>query len=305
MRRFGEWLLQHRNNALFTVIAIMLVSTTLQFVGWMAAVIMCFVTLRKGPKEGAFLLVWLALPQVVQLVQGAEPMVLLNFVTEGVCVWLFAVILRQSQSWQWVIEAGTLLAMIAVIGVYLWMPDVESWWLVRLATFYQQANGALFPTLPKEALTHFTQQMSLYMTSFQVLMVLSSGLINLLLARWWQALLFRTGGLRKELHGLRLGHAMLALLVIAGVLLLVQQHWSHAVLPIALFPLFLVGLSVIHCVIGQLKTAWFLLGLFYGLLIVFFPYVAGVVMLVALADKWVNFRVRGKKSGSHITNKNS
>ena len=61
-----------------------------------------------------------------------------------------------------------------------------------------------------------------------------------------------------------------------------------------LFLFFVAGLSLIHSLARLSKAAWAVLLAFYGLLILFFPYVGGITVILAITDTFVDIRGRMK-----------
>ena len=121
--------------------------------------------------------------------------------------------------------------------------------------------------------------------------VVLSGLVGLVLARWWQALLFNPGGFQEEFHNIRLDKkstAVSVIIVCVGLSALAEyQLW----LQLAIVPLLVSGLSTLHYAV-KLKgfgSHWLVLvyiGLILGSL------TAGLLAAVGAADSVLNLRAR-------------
>ncbi len=124
------------------------------------------------------------------------------------------------------------------------------------------------------------------------------GLVNamgsmlcLLLARWWQAALYNPGGFGQEFKALRLPPPVTLVLVVPALALAVSGIDYRTWAVIFALPFTFAGLALVHAraaLRGQ-GSGW-LTG-FY-LMWLFFDPVKLVVVFVAIADSWLNFRQR-------------
>jgi hypothetical protein len=286
LHRCASYVMRGRQQA----IIIGLLFTLLPLLGWVSNVIIALVTLRKGAKEGGIVLLWVILPVVVIAVLTTNPWIALyNIVGGSLFGFLLALILRQTQSWQKVLEAGMLLGLLTVLLVHFVRPDISVVWLKQLGHYATLLKDQLHFTVNTQQLQLFTN----YATGFQVAFLWLGVLINLVLARGLQSMLYNPGKLAPELEAVRLSKwdgLLLAIIVIAS---LQKMAVAQDALPVVLLTFLLAGLSVVHAIVQRrngLFKGWFLI--FYGLLIVFFPYMAALLVLVALADSYLDFRHR-------------
>jgi hypothetical protein len=207
-------------------------------------------------------------------------------------VWVAALWLRRSR------DQGAALALNgAFVGVYTLLfrvltDDVDGWWRDRLEAFgrslAEQGGGFLTPE-EIDLIAGMAHTFSLVVFSlFLVLM--------LLLARWWQALLYNPNGFRAEFQALILPRALspIAALVAVGALLQLGNGIDSGLASdfmIILVVLFgIQGLAVIHHRVTKLNLsgAW-LMGLY--LLLVLLPHLVGTALaVVGIGDTFADFR---------------
>lgn len=285
LHRCASYVMRGRQQA----IIIGLLFTMLPLLGWVSNVIIALVTLRKGAKEGGIVLLWVILPVVVIAALGNPWIALYNIVGGSLFGFLLALILRQTQSWQKVLEAGMLLGLLAVLVVHLIRPDINAVWLTQLGHYAALLKDQLNFSVNTEQLQFFTK----FATGFQVAFLWLGVLINLMLARGLQSMLYNPGRLSPELEAVRLSKWDGLVLLVIVVASLQKIAMAQDALPVVLLTFLLAGLSVLHAVIrlrnGFFK-GWFLV--FYCLLVGFFPYIAALLVLVALADSYLDFRHR-------------
>ena len=124
------------------------------------------------------------------------------------------------------------------------------------------------------------------------------GLVNamgsilcLLLARWWQAALYNPGGFGQEFRALQLTPAITTVLVMPALALVASGVEYRTWAVIFAVPLTFAGLALVHAraaLRGQ-GSGW-LTG-FYLMWLVFDP-MKLIVVFVAIADSWLQFRRR-------------
>lgn len=285
LQRCASYVMRGRQQA----IIIGLLFTMVPLLGWVSNVIIALVTLRKGAKEGGIVLLWVILPVVVIAALANPWIALYNIIGGSLLGFLLALILRQTQSWRKVLEAVMLLGLLAVLLVHLIRPDINAVWLKQLGHYAVLLKNQLNVAVNTEQLQHFTQ----FATGFQVAFLLLGVLINLMLARGLQSMLYNPSRLSPELEAVRLSKWDGVVLLVIAVASFQEIALAQDALPVVLLTFLLAGLSVLHAVIRKRNgffKGWFLV--FYFLLIVFFPYMAALLVLVALADSYLDFRHR-------------
>jgi len=212
-----------------------------------------------------------------------------------------ALVLRWSASWPLTLIAGSALGALTGLGM-LWL---GANYLEQLASLFADVFARL-----GEQLSQGGQQVELQppgkatIAGMLGLMNAVSCVMCLLLARWWQASLYNPGGFRQEFHSLRFsaraGTSLLVLMLLIGTYGLEYRPWA------VLFavPLSVAGLGLVHAraAYRRLGAGW--LTLFY-LLWLFLDPVKLIVIGVAVADSWLDFRSRWKQPPSKIDNEDS
>lgn len=287
MRALAEYIMRGRMQATLVVAG----SSVLPLLFWVGAAASSLVLLRRGLSDALGILVWALFPALYICYLG-EPSVLL--VMLGTLV--LAHVLRTTTSWIRVLMACIplgivfmLLANTVFAGVLEGYVEVFKQALAELPagsaggpTDEQMQNMQRVPLLP------FLQGM---MTFFW----LSTSVLSLVLARYWQALLYNPGGFGEEFRQVRLP-APLALALLAGVflapVLLGDMGWSVTL--VCMLPLMLAGLALGHGLIAmkQLSSFWSI-GLYVALLVAM-----NLICLLAVIDSLFDFRGRlARKSG--------
>ena len=282
IRLFGQEVLRSRRHA--TTYALLF--CCLPFLSWVASVILGLVTLLNGAKEGALLAIVISLPITVIACFKPVPLIVLAMAISGhVIVWVLSIVLCRTQSWSRVLSVATCLGVVAVLVLHLFYPDLTVIWVQKLkeewAFLEQQANVEV-PLLNVGIVAQ-------YATGLQLCALMMGSLLNLLLARGWQATIYNPGGLSKELQSFSLEKltAVGCILCAAAGFGLGLAGFKDGSAVIAL-PCFLVGLNIVHRELVQKSIA--ILVLFYVALIWFFITIASLLVLVGLLDSFINLR---------------
>lgn len=251
---------------------------------WLSAAVLALVTLRKGPAAGGWLFLWALLPAgTLYYVYGdAGPLALLTGTTG------LALVLRATVNLPLAVLAGVgvgLLAglsLVAFSGAYL--EQMVAYFGELLGNMEQQlSQGEEVVRLPRPEAGQIAGMIGAGTAMMSVL--------SLLLARYWQAALYNPGGFGDEFRALYYPAWVSLALVFAALALssVGVQYRTWAM--ICLLPLTFAGLALVHAraaVRGQ-GTGW--LAVFYVAWVVFDP-VKLVVVFLAIADSWFNFRRR-------------
>ena len=253
--------------------------------GWISAAAIALVTLRQGVASGGWLVFWALLPAVVVSWLSGDPGSVLLLLG----VFVLAVVLRATVSLALAVAASALVGLISGGGLLLIGAD----FLAQLVDVF----AALLEQLQSNVATEESMALVLSAPStVQVAGILAAGnavtaVLSLLLARYWQALLYNPGGFREEFHALRLpplwttGLGLLALAVWA------QEPWVSGWALVVSVPLMFCGFSLVHAYVAASGRGASSLVIFY-LLWLFVDPVKGLLLGCVVADAWIDFRRR-------------
>ncbi|HEC17187.1 MAG TPA: hypothetical protein ENI99_11550 [Sedimenticola sp.] len=277
-------------------------SWLMPLIGILSAAVIGLITLRQGPHEGLFTAFLASVASGVLglfVVGSFTP----AFGTLGLLwtpMWLVAMVLRVTRSLALAVQ-GALLFGVAVILAYFGIsPDPVAEWRGILETFSQPLleSGVLNDTQRAGLIASVAPWMTGILAAVLYLQLIAA----LMLARWWQALLYNPGGFRREFHELRLdprlAYATLLVLALAyatemdGVGLLI----NHAVL-LLMAAYLLQGLALVHGLVAQSGASPRWLVAMYVVLILTMPNLLGVLVAAGYADAWFDFRARLRAKG--------
>lgn len=278
MRALAEFIMRGRTQAA----AVALVGHWIPLVSPAAVAL---VTLRRGPADGLFTLLWALLPPIVYMAVGQISAVLA--LIGAISVFAIAMLLRTSASW-----AHALMGLVAcnTLGVLLLAVLAPSF----INELIELGNALLesISSQASEPVVLPTADATLVLGWLAALGTLSC-ILSLLLGRWWQAQLFNPGGFGREFRALRLKPvaSLVCLLAVA------YCYWQAGSLGVWVWlfaqPLLFAGIALVHSVAKQRALAVQWLVLFYSALILVQPFKI-LLVIVAFCDTWLDFRGRVK-----------
>jgi hypothetical protein len=309
LQRFTHYILRHRWQA----VALTFVGTFVPVVGTVGVLIAALVTLIKGVAEGAIFILAATLPYVITFavtgMSETTPSVV-TWAAVGVAVlsnvltWVFAVMLRQQTSWSLILQIAALLGVLVISVIHLAYPDIADWWGIQLQSYYHQAAVVMTTGAAKTSsvMSNEAQMESIalakqYATGFMITAILSNAILQLIVARWWQSIVFSPGKLRGELHNIRLSQLAGILFIISLVLSYLGNSVVLDIMPVLYLLFGVAGLSLIHHLFGLINssTNWFWISVLYVTLIFTLPTSVFLITIMALLDIWFDVRKRGRK----------
>ncbi|MBI5451228.1 MAG: DUF2232 domain-containing protein [Gammaproteobacteria bacterium] len=302
MRAFVSFILRGRWHAMLSAIVAAVLSLLLPLLGHISGAIVSLVTLRNGAAEGIIVACGALLVLAgLGLVSTLQHEVVTTFlVAMGAVVWLPAVIIaavhRQRRDYGAALAIAAGIGLSGILMMYIIIDDVTGWWTRLLEAVLMPLLADLRTTMPEAELKKLLENMAEVMTGLVAAMIVYSIMINLMIARWWQSLLFNPGGFRAEFLRLRLGRVatIVALIIIAFSMLGGKAMSSLAgnlvVLVVAVFSL--QGLALLHAMIDHYKAhvGW-LVGA-YVLMLLLAPQAMVTLAALGLTDSWLDFRAR-------------
>ena len=280
MRGLAEFIMRGRWQALAVAV---LGAGSLLF-GWLSAAAVALVTLRKGVADGSWLVLWALLPALLAgWISGDIGSIILLLGT-----YLLAVVLRVTVSLALAVLASVVVAVIGGSALML----ISGEFLEQLVTIFSDVIGNIETNLASNGELITLDRP----TASQVAGILAAGnavtaVLSLLLARYWQALLYNPGGFRAEFHRLRL--PVPATLVLGGVAVVfwLQAPGISGWAMVWAVPLMFAGFALLHAWAAARQRGNGTLTVCYAMWVFFDP-MKGLLMGLVMADALLDFRRR-------------
>jgi hypothetical protein len=280
MKAVAEFVMRGRSQA----IGFAVITASLPFLQWLSTAAVSLVVLRKGPAEGAFVLLWTLLPMglLFFLAGNVTPAVML---LGTVCM---AYVLRTTVSWELTLLTGVLVGVVSVVLVELTSMDT----LNELARLYREFLLDMQTQAAAQGQTATVEVPAQDETKALLIGVLTMGyaicmVAFLVLARWWQSILYNPGGFQEEFHQVRLSPAVAGGLVVA-VLVSFSSEPLNRLVQVLTVPLMIAGLALLHWTIKakQFSVSWLVSSYLLVVLLQLYP----VLVFFALIDSWFDLR---------------
>ena len=259
-------------------------------VGFLAGAVLALITLRVGETEGLKGLgVGLVTLAVASLIMTGSALPGLIAAGEFLLpAWGFALVLRRTNDMGRMILWAVWIAALMVLAFHLWVSDPVAWW----RTVFQQMLEASGNTIMLDEQTW--DQIARLATTMAGMSFVMLWISMVLLARWWQGVLYHPGQFQKDFHALALPRQLgwvMGILALVGLF----THAEPAVQLISdLFAvlsagLMFQGLAVLHAIVAARKWGRGWLIALYVLLLLF-PQMVILLALMALLDMWLDMR---------------
>lgn len=308
LRRYTHYLLNHPLGALLLTF----VCTFVPVIGVFGILFAALYTLRRGAFRGFPFMLAATLPYLASLYisghhEASIPLMVWAAVAvaivSNVLTYSFAVMLERGAGWSSILQVAALLGVLLISVIHLIYPNVSEWWLTSLSTYYKEAASAVSGVVsgtasPMDSQLETLNVTKFYATGMMVAAVLLNAVMQLMVARWWEGLLFKPGILRRELHAIRLSRLAGGLFLLS----LLLSYWGNTVvmdiMPVLYILFAAAGLSVIHCMFTFVEAPaarLFWLSLVYIILILTLPSSVVVLAMLALFDIGFDIRSRFRK----------
>lgn len=280
------------SNWLYTAAFVLLFSTTLG-TSILAGALVATATLREGSASGLRLVALVGI-----LAIGFAIIIPDSSMAVFVCTGLLPVlglstILRQQQSWVDVFDAALVLGVLFILIIQVFFAEEVRNLLQQTFTLIQHAVNSGGISLEPAITTSFLESVSLtlaYVPGGIVAMKVFFALLMLAIGRSMQATLDNPGGFSKEFFELSGSRYQYILLGTSVLLMLFSADIGKFILPLALLPFTLVGVSIAHNYFNRFRMSKLLLVLFYFTSLLFIPLSIASLVLVAIAEKIFKFR---------------
>ncbi|MBQ0724302.1 MAG: DUF2232 domain-containing protein, partial [Cycloclasticus sp.] len=261
MKALATFIIQGGRQATLVVAVMAVLSLLMPPLVIISSAALCLITLREGALEGVKVLIGSTVATaLIGYIALATPLIAATYLcVMWLPVFLVSLVLRHTRQMNVAIECLVLLAMLAVISVYVFVDNPAEQWALSIqaviATLGEQQDILVTQSQLQEGLAFW----SAYMTGVVVAGTITSIMISLLLGRWWQGLLFNPGGFNQEFTSIRLqprdAYAFVVLIVLALLFSgqLAELMWNLDVQLVLLF--LIVGVSVVHVIIKNRGTS--------------------------------------------------
>jgi hypothetical protein len=295
VRSLAEFVMRGRWQAVGAISALGMLGWLLPPVSYLSGAAAGLCALRHGAREGLLVVSYAALAAGLVTLVGIGNVWPAMFLAVAwwLPIWLCAQVLRVGRSQGLALAAIGGLAVLAVVAARVLVDDVEGWWRGVLEHVVSAAPGHE-DMGPERAML---DALAVMMNGLVAGAFAMSVMIALLIARYWQALLYNPGGFRAEFEGLRLPGALAPAVVLTGIfatieaLVFGQRHGLVTDLLVVAVAMYgFQGLAIAHHYVRnhQLANAW-LVALYAAVLVV--PQIALVALAaLGLLDHRVNFR---------------
>lgn len=280
------------------VAASMAILGLVPFVGWFTILIsgaaIALITLVQGYRQGLLvMLIAMIGAGVFSALIFSEPLVALYFMMAvWMPVWLAATVLRLTTSLALSVLLVTGMSLLALLVMYIVFPGFEELWREPLNVFTTQLAEQSMGQFTLEELRAAEDIAIRLIPGLIASTLLLSTMLSLLLARWWQAVNFNPGGFGKEFRALNLGKsAALAALAIMAATWAIDSDMLLAMTLVVLVLYLSQGSAVMHAIFAIKKYSVVWLYVIY-ILMLFIPHVVVLLVLLGLADAWIDFRRR-------------
>jgi hypothetical protein len=268
---------------------------------WLSAAVVALVALRLGAfatlRVAGPALAGVALAGALVTGQGAA------IAVSGLVAWLpamvLALVLRQRVRLDDALLVACAIGWALVFGTYLFVEDPTGLWRDLLHRIMPPEAMAARFELSAEAVRQMIDAMAPLMTGVVAMSVVFSAITSLLLARWWQSLLYNPGGFGSEFRALRLGRTAAAVtLGISALALFTTPAWIDSLALVVAAVYVFQGLAVAHGVVNGLGLGPGWLVALYVALVPLMIYVVVGLMIVGAVDAWADYRRRVQPGGN-------
>jgi len=298
MQALARYIMHGRVQAIGSLVSLALLSLIVSPLVIFTTAGVALVTLVHGYREGLINLV------VATVVLAVFTGLALNQAAIGLELalkfwlpaWFLASIVLAKKSMSLAIVVAGALSCLLVLGFYFFTDPATHWQEVintQLLPMLKEAGMQIQEGPQAEKLWLF---MSKIMTGTALALFLALQTMSLLLARWWQSLLYNPDGFAQEFRQLRFGKMAANIALVVTVFAFTTEN--EMVLNLFFIVIVLMmfqGLAVIHNLVAKCKLSPSLVvGMYVVMLFTLQPYAIGLLLiaLIGLLDNWLNLRFR-------------
>jgi|SRR5690554_6280764 len=280
MRPLAEFIMRGRMQAALVAG----LSSAIPVLFWLAAAAAALVLLRKGWQDAGNVVIAALVPAFIWALWG-DPFVLMTIA----CSLLLAWRLRQTVSWAGVVLASALLGAVCIVAFRLLFGDGIEMLADKAFELLPMVLGSeSYQQLPADELLVMRRLFPEVLAGLMAAMVQLMALLSLVLARYWQSMLYNPGGLRQEFHRIRLPRLVVAALVLVSLAGSTLEMAGLAI--VCGMALAFAAVSCVHGLAAKTRFATFWLVAFYLALVLQIQLVMPLLVLLAIADSLFDLR---------------
>ncbi len=301
IQSLASYTMRGQMQAVVVTVVTAILSLIIFPLGYISAAAVALVTLRIGVTKGVKVAVIAAIVSSVltMLIMQSPWMGIAFFMLLWLPVIVLAAYLRRSMSLMGMLQRGVAMAVVIIAGFYLITDNPVLWWNQVLS---EMINGMSTEMgVAANTFAGVSDELAPIMTGIVALAFLIQTIGSLLLARAWQAGLYNPGGFGEEFRQLKMGKrfALLTSLLFFVALMLKGDLgvFILSLVIVAIFPLILQGMAIVHAIVKITAAHRFWLYLLYGMLMMTLPQTAITLAAAGFIDNWFDFRAfaQGKK----------
>jgi hypothetical protein len=280
MRALAEFVMRGRVQA----IGVAVLGLVLPFFAWISAAVVGLVALRRSGQDAVVVVGWAALAALGMLLWQGDPGPLTALIATPIA----ALVLRWTRSWPLALVSIVLSALVSGLVIN----TAGAGFVAQLVAMLNDFIGKLRAQMPAQQAELLGVLNAVQVSGLLALRSACLTIVALLLARWWQAVLYNPGGFRDEFHRLRLPLPLTVGLIAAGALMTLlgeDYRWWSALFAL---PFVVAGFALIHGVVGLKGWGRGPLVALYLAWIVLWEVATATLLLLALVDSWWDFRGR-------------
>jgi len=280
MRALAEFVMRGRTQA----IAVAIAGVTLPFFIWVSGAVVGLVALRRSSQDALVVLGWSVLAAIAIMLWQGDPGPVAALLGTAIASW----VLRWTRSWPLALVAIVTAGLLSAVALNI----ADSRFVAQLVDMLNELLARWREQLPPEQATLLGTMNAVQVSGLLGLRSASLMIVALLVARWWQAMLYNPGGFREEFHSLRLPVSIVLGLIATG-LLIAQIGPSYKVWATLLaLPFVVAGFALVHGLVGLKRWGRGPLIVLYIAWLLAWELVTGALLLVAVIDSWWDFRGR-------------
>ncbi len=241
------------------------------------------VALRKGFSEGGLICLWGLLPVfLTYFYSDSNQFFVLLTACNFLNILLVCGILRYRGDWEMALVSLVITSIILMGSLLLIFQQDFEVLVQRLKEVFEEASRQT----NIESLKIEKSSIAVFTTWTIVL----NTFLGVVIARWWQSIIFNPGGFKEEFQGIRLNRKLLILifsiLVLSSAIFNQYSNWAY----LSIFPLVVGGLSLFHWLVNKKNLGKVPIIFTYVFMVLFTPFVILILALLGTVDCFYNVR---------------